>query len=249
MTMPPQDMAEPLADIINQTIDRGGKVIVPSFAVGRTQEIAYYYNRLTKEGRIRRHVPFVVDSPLAVATTAVFRKHPETFDAEAAKFSRENHGMIFDCEHCRYITDLEDSKRLHDEPGPMIIVSASGMCEVGRILHHLKNNIEDPRNTVLIVGFQAANTLGRRIVERAKQVRIFGETYRVNATVKVLNGFSAHANAKELVDATTPLAPTTRKAFIVHGEIDQAQALAGNMRQHGFRDVVIPQPGDVFDLS
>lgn len=249
LTPSPEEMGQPFADIINATIERGGKVIIPSFAVGRTQELIYFYHRLLREGRIARRVPFIVDSPLAVATTEVFRKHPETYDQEAACFNRQNGGNIFDCDGCRYIRDVEESKALHEDRSPMIIVSASGMCEVGRILHHLKNNIENPRNTVLIVGYQAANTLGRRLVEKEKQVRIFGETYRVRATVKVLNGFSAHANRQELIGMTTPLAAGARKAFVVHGEPDQAEALASAMRERGFADVVVPARDDTFDLG
>jgi metallo-beta-lactamase family protein len=131
----------------------------------------------------------------------------------------------------------------------MIIVSASGMCEVGRILHHLKNNIGDPRNTILIVGYQAADTLGRRLVEKATQVRIFGELYPVKAQVKVLNGFSAHANAAELAAWTAPVATQVRRTFLVHGELDQSEALATTMRQQGFADVVIPEAGRTFDLQ
>ena len=131
----------------------------------------------------------------------------------------------------------------------MIIISASGMCEVGRILHHLKNNVEDPSNTILIVGYQAAHTLGRRLVERQKRIKIFGESYRVKAKVKVLNGFSAHANASELVEMTAPLAENTRQAFLVHGEVDQAEKLANAMRQHGFTEVSIPESGQTFPIG
>lgn len=245
----PADMDDEFADVINTTVERGGKLIIPAFAVGRTQVLVYYYHRLVHDGRIRRAVPLIVDSPLAVRTTKVFERHPEVYDREATAFNRTTNNHMFRCTDCEYVRDVEDSKALHRRHEPMIIISASGMCEVGRILHHLKNNIEDPHSTVLIVGFQAAHTLGRRLVEKARQVRIFGDTYTVRARVKTLNGFSAHANASELAAATAPLAPLARRAFLVHGEADQAQALATRMRVQGFADVRIPEPGQSFALD
>ena len=243
-----EGMREQLATVLNETIGRGGKVIIPSFAVGRTQVIVYYFHQLVEEGLIRPHVPLVVDSPLAVQATEVFMRHPEVYDREASAFNSQT-GHIFECGDCQYTRSVEESKALHLRKEPMIIVSASGMCEVGRILHHLKNNIGNPRNTILIVGYQAAHTLGRRLVEKAPQVRIFGELYSVRAQVKVLNGFSAHANAAELADWTAPLAAQVRRTFLVHGEIDQAEALAATMRKGGFADVVIPEAGQAFDLQ
>jgi len=247
-TPDPEGMREQLAEVVNTTVQRGGKIIVPSFAVGRTQVIVYDFHLLVHEGRIPKHIPLIVDSPLAVRATEVFKDHPEVYDREASAFNRLT-GDMLECEHCEYTRSVEQSKALHGRSEPMIIISASGMCEVGRILHHLKNNLEDPRNTILIVGYQAAHTLGRRLVEKHKQVRIFGETYKVKAKVRVLNGFSAHANATELADMTAPLAGRVRRAFLVHGELDQAQALAGTMRQRGFPEVLIPESGQVFRIS
>jgi metallo-beta-lactamase family protein len=243
-----QSMAEQLAAIINETVARGGKVIVPAFAVGRTQVIVYHFHRLVYGGDVPQHVPLVVDSPLAVQATEVFRNHPEVFDLEASMFKRLS-GHLFHCDACEYTHSVEESKALHRRKGPMIIVSASGMCETGRILHHLKNNIEDPRNTILIVGYQAAHTLGRRLVEKQKQVRIFGDMYQVRAQVKVLNGFSAHANARELADWTAPASGWVRRAFLVHGEPDQAAALAVTLRQQGYPEVVIPESGQKFEVG
>ena len=248
MTARPQDMRDELGKIINATIDHGGKVIIPSFAVGRTQVIVYYFHLLLHEERIHTRVPVYIDSPLAVKATEVFKKHSEDFDSEASEFNHLT-GSLFDCDGCQYVQNVEQSKALHEQSGPMIIVSASGMCEAGRILHHLKNNIEDPRNTILIVGYQAAHTLGRRLVEKQKRVRIFGEMYEVRAKVKVLNGFSAHANAAELADTTAPLAGTVKRAFLIHGEPDQAQALADTMRQRGYPDVHIAASGETFELN
>ncbi|MEP0844005.1 MAG: MBL fold metallo-hydrolase [Phycisphaerae bacterium] len=248
VTPDPVDLPGQFAEVINETAARGGKLIIPSFAVGRSQAVVYYYHLLLEAGRIRRPIPMVVDSPLASAATQVYRNSTDVFDHEAEALI-DKVGALFDFQSVRHIEDVEDSKRLHEEAGPMIIVSASGMCEAGRILHHLKNNIEDPRNTVLIVGYQAADTLGRRLVEKARQVKIFGETYSVRAQVKVLNGFSSHANAKELRAALRPLAKTCRHAFLVHGEPDQSEVLAAAMRQDGFREVTAPAPGEVFELS
>ncbi len=242
-----QGMREQLAEVLNETFRRGGKVIVPAFAVGRTQVIVYHYHQLLKSGLIERPAPVVVDSPLAARATDVFRRHPEVFGDEAAGFRAET-GSLFLSDWAEYTRSTEESKALHARKGPMLIISASGMCEFGRILHHLKNNIQDSRNTILIVGYQAENTLGRRLVEKATQVRIFGEMYKVRAAVKVLNGFSAHANARELADWTAPRAADCRTAFLIHGDPDQSEKLAEVMRGRGYRDVRIPLPGQVFDL-
>ncbi len=244
----PENMLEEFAEIINQTANRGGKLIIPSFAVGRTQVLVYEYHLCVHKGLIPRGIPLVVDSPLAVRATEVFRKHPEVFDREASAFNHLT-GDMLSCDHCEYTRDVEESKQLHDRKGPMIIISASGMCEVGRILHHLKNNIENPANTILIVGYQAENTLGRRIAEKVRQVRIFGETYEVKAKVKVLTGFSAHASSKELIAAVEPLTERLRRIFLVHGEASQSQKLAEVMRGNGLADVVIPEPGQRFPIE
>jgi len=248
MTARHEDMRDQVAEIINTTIDHGGKLIIPSFAVGRTQVIVYYFHLLLHEKRLQRKIPIYVDSPLAVKATEVFRKHPEVYDREAKRFNHLT-GDMFDCDGCQYIENVEQSKALHNDPGPMVIVSASGMCEAGRILHHLKNNVENPRNTILIVGYQAAHTLGRRLVEKEKHIRIFGEQYQVRARVTVRNGFSAHANAAEGAAATAPLAGEVKRAFLIHGEPDQSEALAGTMKQNGFADVHVAAGGDVFELN
>ncbi len=244
----PEHMREEFAEIINQTISHGGKLIIPSFAVGRTQVLVYEYHVCVHQGLIPEGIPLVVDSPLAVRATDVFRNHPEVFDEESSAFNHLT-GDMLSCDHCEYTQDVEESKRLHDRKGPIIIISASGMCEVGRILHHLKNNIENPANTILIVGYQAENTLGRRLAEKARQVKIFGETYDVKAKVKVLTGFSAHANSIELMAAVKPLAERLRRIFLVHGEVTQSQTLAEAMRKNGITDVVIPEPDERFPIE
>jgi len=247
MTESPQDVRQEFADVLNATFARGGKVIIPAFAVGRTQTIVYHYHQLLDNGALRYSAPLVVDSPLAYRATEVYRHHPEAYDQPAGDFNVLT-GDILNCKTCEYTQDVQESKALHGRKGPMVIVSASGMCEAGRILHHLKNNITNPNNTILIVGYQAANTLGRRLVEKQKQVKIFGETYDVRAQLKTLNGFSSHANSQELNDAVRDLAPTCKQAFLVHGEPDQSQALATSMQKSGFKNVVIPAPGARFEL-
>lgn len=242
------DMAQQrLAEIVLKTIEHKGKVIVPAFSVGRTQVIVYYLNQLFKEGVLPK-VPVYVDSPLSIGATEVFRLHPECFDQEALAFQKHNGGDIFGGDCCVYTRTVDESKALNEVKEPCIILSASGMCETGRILHHLANNINNPRNTILIVGFQAANTLGRRLVEKAKQVRIYGEPYDVKAKVAVLNGFSAHADCDELDATVRPQAKRCRTAILIHGEPDQAEAMAKRMRAMGYKDIRIPGPEQVIEV-
>jgi metallo-beta-lactamase family protein len=236
-----------LADVVLKTIEHKGKVIVPAFSVGRTQTIVYYLHQLFEEGVLPK-VPVYVDSPLSVSTTEIFRLHPECYDSEARAFDKLTGGNLFDGDCCTYVRDVEESKRLNDIKEPCIILSASGMCETGRILHHLANNINDPRNTILIVGFQAAHTLGRRLVEKARQVRIFGEPYDVKARVAVINGFSAHADMNELDEMVQPQAENCRTALLVHGEQDQQLAFAHRMGKMGYKDVRLMARGEVIEV-
>jgi metallo-beta-lactamase family protein len=243
----PNDVKRKLAKVLNETLDRGGKVIVPAFAVGRTQALVYYYHMMLHDGTLHVQAPLYIDSPLAVRTTEVFRKHAECYDREATAMNSD--GGMLDCNGCVYVRDVEESKALHGKSGPLVILSASGMCETGRILHHLKNNCENPKNTILIVGFQAANTLGRRLVEKTGQIKIFGEMYRVKARIEVINGLSSHADAGELQAMTAPLAGRCRHVFLVHGEPDQSEALSQGLRRNGFTNVSIPAPGDRVELA
>lgn len=245
-TDPVQDMKDRLAAVVEKTASRGGKVVIPAFSVGRTQTVVYNLHQLFAEGRLEP-LPVYVDSPLAVNATEVFRLHPECYDRDARRFNAQV-GDALGNGCCRYIRDVEESKALHKRKGPCVIISASGMCEFGRILHHLKNNIGNKKNTVLIVGFQAQHTLGRRIVERAEEVKIFGKVYPVRAKVVVLNGFSAHADAGEIEQMTAPLADSCKRAFLVHGEPDQMDALKGTMMSSGFQKVEVPAPGETFEL-
>lgn len=243
---PIQSVAAKLADIVNRTYQRGGKMIVPSFAVGRTQQLVLVLHELINANSIPPF-PIFVDSPLAVNVTEVFRKHPELFNEEAAKFLT-NHQDPFGFNRLTYVRDVNQSKALNDLRGPFMIISASGMCEGGRILHHLKNNIGDPRNTILITGYQAENTLGRKIKERRKQVPIFGEPMPLRADVQELDALSGHADREEMLSWMKPIAPGLKKVFLVHGEPDQQDAFQAAIGERYGLEVVAPEPGASFDL-
>jgi metallo-beta-lactamase family protein len=238
-----------LEEVVVDTYRRGGKVIVPAFSVGRTQELVYALHRLT-EGRDIPEMPIFVDSPLSVNVTEVFRLHPECYDKELQEFmTADNHRDPFGFRRLTYIRSVEASKELNFLRQPAIIISASGMCEAGRILHHLKNNIEDPRNTVVIVGWQAPDTLGRRLVERQPMVKIFGEEYALKARVETINGFSAHADRAELLDYARQLGASNLKSiFVVHGEEASSLALADGLRELGAEHTMVPKPGEEFEL-
>ncbi len=235
-----------LARIVNRTMERGGRIIIPSFALERTQEIVYHLGQLTHEERIP-DVPIFVDSPLAVNITDVFRRHPECFDEEMCRLLEEGNDPL-GCERIEYITDVERSKSLNRDDRPMIIISASGMCEAGRILHHLKNNIEDPKNTVLVIGYMAKHTLGRRIVERHEEVKIFGQKYSLRAEVQVMNAFSAHADRNEILEYVQPFKDKLKRIFIVHGDEDQSEKLRDLLNEKGF-PAYLPEPGEEIELS
>jgi metallo-beta-lactamase family protein len=247
MVHPPHEEAEQrLLDLIGATSTRGGKVVIPAFTVGRTQEIVYSLHRLASAHRLP-DVPIYVDSPLAVNVTEIFRLHPECYDEELREFlAQDRHPDPFGFDRLRYIRNVEDSKALNVLEGPAVIISASGMCEAGRIQHHLKHNIGDPRNAVLIVSWQAPHTLGRRLVERQPVVKIFGQEYPVRARVETINGYSAHADRDGLLDWVKPIAQNLRQAFIVHGDPGPATALADGLRRLGVRDVAVPEQGDAF---
>jgi len=241
-----EEAEEVLARTIRTTAARKGKIIIPSFALERTQEVVYFLSRLIRENRIPE-LPIYVDSPLAVDITEVFRRHEECFDEEMLRRIRGNDDP-FGTKRIKYITDVADSKKLNGNPRPMIIISASGMCESGRILHHLRNNVENPANTILIVGFVAKNTLGRRIVEREPTVRIFGEEHPLRAQVVVMNAFSAHADQRELLEYVAPLKGRLKKIFLVHGEQDQSEKLSALLAEKGL-PVQIPFPEEEIELA
>jgi metallo-beta-lactamase family protein len=240
-------VAGKLADIVNRTCQRGGKIIVPAFAVGRTQQLVILLHELRNQNRIPS-IPIFVDSPLAVDVTKIFRKHAECFDAETREYLLKGEDP-FGFRNLRYVTEVGESKALNDLRGPFIIISASGMCEGGRILHHLKNSIEDPRNTVLVTGFMAENTLGRKIVEKMVEVPIFGEPVRLRAEVAKLNELSGHADQHELVEWVKPMAKELKKIFLVHGEPTQSTALAKVLTERYGVETVIPERGETVELA
>lgn len=226
------------ADVVRRTVRRGGKVIVPAFAVGRTQELVYSLHLLIASGEMPP-IPVYVDSPLAVNATRVFEQHPECYDEQTLKFIRLGKHPALQFRGLHYVRDVEESKALNEKQEPMVIISASGMAETGRILHHLKNNIEDPKNTVLIVSWQAPDTLGRRLAERAKVVKIFGEEYPVRAEIATIGGLSAHAGQDMLVKYARAVR-SVKGVILVHGEEDAATALREKLGSAGLKRVIYP---------
>jgi metallo-beta-lactamase family protein len=242
---PVEEMTDALGEVVRRTYDRGGKIVIPSFALERAQEVVYALNALHGAGRLPP-VPVYVDSPLSVRLTDVFKLHPECYDRETERLLQSDDSP-FEFEGLRYVSSVEGSKAIDAQRGPAIIISASGMCEGGRVLHHLKEVIEDPRNTVLIVGFQAEHTLGRRIVERRPEVRIFGVMRKLAAEVVVLDGFSAHADQQGLIAFAQAVARhgSLRQIVLVHGEPQAQSTLAGLLRGHGIcPDVRTPARGE-----
>ncbi|MBO6576020.1 MAG: MBL fold metallo-hydrolase [Rhodothermales bacterium] len=247
-THEPGDRAKKaLQEVIERTAARGGRVIIPAFAVGRTQEIVYALDQLWNEGHLR-HVPVFVDSPLAVNATSVFLAHPECFDAELHEYMlTDDNPWGFD--RLTYVRDVEKSKALNGNRVPMVILSASGMCEAGRILHHLRNNIGDDRNTVMMVGYCADHTLGKRIIEKRPEVRIFGEMHRLRAEVSVMNSFSAHADEPGILDFVGKLdQDRLQNIFLVHGAPKRQDAMAEAFRGAGYGNVQIPEFGETVRL-
>ncbi len=243
---------EELHQVLMSALQKHGKVIIPAFAVGRTQEIVFAINQFISDRRMPP-VQVYVDSPLAVNASDIFRKHGECLDVETRQFIASHHHPALEFDHLTYIRSVEESKRLNTMKGPMIIIAASGMCESGRILHHLKNNIEDERNTILIVSWQAPYTLGRRLADREKRVRIFGEEYYRRAEVCTIGGLSAHAGQKALVEYACSTRDTLKQIFLVHGDPDAAYALMEKMAENGLGPsgsprVSYPKPFEVAEL-
>jgi metallo-beta-lactamase family protein len=241
-------MEDDLADVLARTYKRGGKLVIPSFALERAQEILYAIRALKKQGRMPK-MPVYVDSPLTVKITDIFRLHPECYDSETRALIQSKDSP-FEFDDLHYVGDKEESKALDASDEPAVIISASGMCEAGRIVHHLKATIEDEKNTVCIVGFQAQHTLGRRIVERRQRVKIFGVERDLRAEVVVLNGFSAHADQKDLVDYATELKARgpLKHVAMVHGEPKAQDVLGAKLRAIGMEDVRAPGPGDSIEV-
>ena len=242
---PFDDAESKLAAAVKRVASRGGKVLIPAFALGRAQELIYSLHRLSREGQIPE-LPIYIDSPLGVDITTIFRMHPEVFDRRERLIETTND--LFDFPLIHYVRDVADSKALDTSNGPAVIIAASGMAESGRILHHLAHGIGDPRNLVLVVGFQAEHTLGRRIQQGAESVRILGQEYQRQAEVESITGYSAHADKEELRSWVRRLGGPIRRAFVVHGEPPALEAMAAILQEEGVRDVRVPKHGESFDL-
>ena len=243
---PIETLDDKLADIINRTHARGGKVIVPSFALERAQEFIYALKRLEMNDRVPL-MPVYVDSPLTVNITEAFRLHADSFDDDIRKVMEES-GDPFELRRIEYIRSLERSMQLNTLREPAVIISASGMCEYGRILHHLRNNCADERNSIVIIGFQAQHTLGRRIVERDREIKIFGVKHPLRAEVKVLNALSAHAGRTELIEFGTRFKNRAEKVLLVHGEDEARNALYDALKGEGCSNVYIQSEATPVEL-
>jgi metallo-beta-lactamase family protein len=245
-----EDARATLARVVRETAARGGRVLVPAFAVGRTQELVYDLHQLADAGEIPR-LPIYIDSPLATKATEVFERNTDVYD-QNERFVRSHNGRsLFQFPLLQYTPDREDSKKLSQSSGPMVVISASGMAESGRIVHHLQQGAGNPRNTILIVGFQAEHTLGRRIVERRDVIKTFGIEVPLRAQVAVLNGYSAHADRTELANwlhAVRKTSPHLKDVFLVHGEPAAQEAFADQLRGRGYR-AHMPAAGERITLG
>jgi metallo-beta-lactamase family protein len=243
-----QVVEDELLNIVIETcVNKGGKLIIPAFSVGRTQEIVYSLDGFFNQGRLPK-VDIFVDSPLAVNATSVFRMHPECFNTEILK-AMETHPDPFGFNSLHYVTRVEESKKLNDHKKPCVIISASGMMEAGRIKHHLANNISDPRNTVLIVGYCSPTTLGARIGRGDKEVSIHGTVYEVNADIKKIESYSGHGDYKEMIGfLNCQEKPALEKTFIVHGEYETQKKYSVTLQKEGYQNIEIPARGQSYEI-
>jgi metallo-beta-lactamase family protein len=241
-----EDVKEMLRELCEEVSERRARLVIPAFSVGRTQQIVWFLNQLCHEGAVEE-MPVFVDSPLSTRATIVYRQHPECYDEETAAVLGRG-GDPFSFPDLTYTSSVEESKELNHMRGPVIIISASGMCEGGRILHHLAHTVEDPRNIVLIVGYQAQHTLGRRLVEHESPVKIFGERYDLRAEVRTINALSAHADHDGLMSYFTQMGPEVDRAFVVHGEGEAAEQLADDLAELGAREVTRPEEGQPYEF-
>jgi metallo-beta-lactamase family protein len=234
--------------LCRRTAERGGKIVIPAFAVGRTQAIVYALHQMIDRGELPR-LPVFVDSPLATSVTDVFRSFTGDFDDETRQFlEHDRHGTAFGFDLLRYTRDVEESKAINAMRGPLIVIAGSGMAESGRVLHHLKHTIADPRNAVMLTSWMAPHTLGRRLLDREPTVRIYGETYDVRAEVASISGLSAHAGRDFLLGYAGAVRGRARRVVLVHGEAQPAAALRAGLLDLGFKDVLYPAYGESIDL-
>lgn len=237
-----------LVRIVHEAVQRRGKIIIPSFAIERAQELVFYLHLLTDQKKIPV-LPIYVDSPMATNATSIFRVHPECYDEQVNEAFLKHHKNPFGFGSLSFTTSVDESKSLNKKDGPMIIISADGMCENGRILHHLANNIAGERNTILIVGYMAENTLGRRIREGAKEVRIMNDWYNVKARVEQLDAFSAHADYEEMTSWLKEIDTSRlRRIFMVHGEKSAQSFFKQHLTANGFPNVEIVKYGEEYAL-
>lgn len=246
---PYDTVEEAVANAIRTTTSNGGKVIIPAFAVGRTQLLVYVLHKLFNQNRIP-DVPIFVDSPMACHATDVFKTYPEYLDRETTRTFISNHEDPFSFARLTYIEDVEASKRLNSMAYPHVIISGSGMCEGGRILHHLRNNLDNPKNLLLFVGYAAKDTLARKIMDGVHVVKVLGEDHTVRCKTQIIDAFSAHADRKDLLDYVDLNPPSKLKhIFLVHGEIEQSTPFKDALRSKGYQNVHIPAPGEVFNYT
>jgi metallo-beta-lactamase family protein len=243
----PEEAYQEMRSVIIRTIERGGKVIIPAFAVGRTQELVYNLNRMYEAGDLEE-VPVYVDSPLAVNASQIFKQHPECFDAKMREQVRSGHPAL-EFKLLKYIQSLEDSKALNERKDPMVIISAAGMAETGRVVYHIKYNIENALNTIMIVSWQAPNTLGRRLADREKKVKILGELYTRKAEVATIGGLSAHAGQDFLIKYAEAAQGRLKGIFLVHGEKEAASILQQKFTERGIAPFSYPEMNEVVELG
>lgn len=237
-----------LERIVKDACSKKGKIIIPSFAIERAQELVFYLHLLTDQRKIPV-VPIYVDSPMASNATSVFRVHPECYDESVNEAFLKHHKNPFGFNSLTYTTSVEDSKELNKKDGPMIIISADGMCEAGRVLYHLANEISNTKNTVMIVGYMAEDTLGRRIYDGQKEVKILGDKYEVKAKIEKCNGFSAHADYSEMIEWLNEIDTSRlKKIFLIHGEPDQQEGFKQHLIEAGYPNVEIIEPEKEYDL-
>lgn len=238
-----------LERVVNEAVKKHGKIIIPSFAIERAQELVFYLHLLVDAKKIP-DIPIYVDSPMAVSATNVFQVHPECYDDSVNEAFLKHHKNPFGFSSLRYTVSVDESKSLNNIKGPMIIISADGMCEAGRVVHHLANGISNPDNTILIVGYMAQNTLGRRILDGEKEVRIMGDTYKVNAKVEQIDAFSAHADYEEMTEWLGEIDTSRlKRIFLVHGEKDAQSAFYKHLVAHGFKNVTIVKYGETYEIG
>jgi metallo-beta-lactamase family protein len=244
----PNDEEDLLKVIKHTCIEKRGKLIIPAFSVGRTQEIVYMMDRLETAGKLP-NIPVYVDSPLAVDATDIFIIHPECYDQDILDYMQKDHSP-FGFRRLKYVKKVDESKAINDSKEPCVIISASGMMQAGRVKHHLNNNIEDGRNTILVVGFCAQNTLGRRIRDGAESVRLYGTEKQVKAEVVIMDSFSAHGDQQEMLDfLQCQDKAKLKKIFLVHGELDRQTIFKEAILKDGFKSVEIPELDQEYDLG